>query len=1308
MLCCLCHTRVDHTLNISNYRLEHRSDKPSAFPSEPTQLISSCSTHDETHLPAARRNSRPAMAPIRVRLQASDEGDYVLLDARALPNNIYDVTSMLRLETAPRASWRDVAAAYLRAGNPTAAIAVLEQATSDDVDKMLGLGPAANGNGVPDAGAGSTASRTDMLAALAGVYVMCAESPVTDPADRPDLLRKAADVVSRADVIDPEQPAVWTAKGAAEAASDRAPNAKTWFENAHQNGSVPAALGLAAVCLNGTVDAAPEPHRATALLTNALHSAPCPAGAWTGLGHALFRSGNFKAARPVLRRAVKAAQSAPPAERLEALYALARVESAIEPTPASLENALAALREAYVHCGGHSDPRVLTLLAEIYFLAGNSESAKHFALRAVATADALPSIFGTSEVLSPAATLRRIIRSLARFELARARLDLGEADQAMRDLETVKALVDESRTIVTAAGAAGASASGPLSNSAIAGTSQPPVVAAAASTATTGAASAVASVGTAINPGLYLRLGLLKLSTGNPEDVAVAEDCLSKVLVQHERCAVAMRSLGIIIGRRVIDAFPVGRLRGGDQYRRAKDLLKKGIAADDEGRRDITAMLVYSALVEETDPGIALVMHERVVAILESESLSDDDDDSKADDKMAIGDNDDDGARKHEEKKSCSVPLEVYSNMASLLARLGRVAEARKLVGERIDPSAIQTNVVLTYNRARLAEMDNDYDAAIAGYDAILEKNPSYHIARIRLGYIAVNRDRNFERGEALYKEVVASKSSASMIAAGFLNQLYIATKNPKAQQQLLEVNRSVSDYMSLAFAQFMHSHLAGLGSTDRRHRFLLDHIAAPLQQILKHNKRNAFAANGVGVYFAENGMMAEAREAFSAAGSGAEVAKSARVNLAHSTIALAKAAVRAKNDKGAPGVRYTTANVPTARGLCEQAEKLYSDAHDMSAREIGQDKGTVYERLELLLYRANAKFEVGAYRSAADLLEKIVHLAPDSAPCWFNLGQVLRECAGERVLHNNKNLDEMLKAKSELEACRTSFMKALQLDIKCKSSTDPVTRTRIDRKFLDNHLKFIQQVIRSHEVSLVNARNEAEDREKLRLEKIAKILAHQRMKEEEKNKVIQRKEERQRELERAAAAAVELLASKEQMQIERNRTAAGSSDDEGVEYENDEEASAAAAKQQKKRKRRKEKSADGERPNGKSEDRKTKRKRKANPLAASGGGVNASSDEYDDDALAGIPAANSDEDVKMSANSDEDVKMAAASASEDEGDEEDGVTRTRARRRFAMAADSGDSGGEAVDAATLPASALPANVTSSPAPSSMPRSAEA
>ncbi len=49
-----------------------------------------------------------------------------------------------------------------------------------------------------------------------------------------------------------------------------------------------------------------------------------------------------------------------------------------------------------------------------------------------------------------------------------------------------------------------------------------------------------------LKPGLYLRFGMLKLSTGRKEAEAVAEECLEKVLKNTgERSFPAMRALGL-------------------------------------------------------------------------------------------------------------------------------------------------------------------------------------------------------------------------------------------------------------------------------------------------------------------------------------------------------------------------------------------------------------------------------------------------------------------------------------------------------------------------------------------------------------------------------------------------------------------------------------------------------------------------------------------------------------------------------------------------------------------------------------------
>jgi len=126
-----------------------------------------------------------------------------------------------------------------------------------------------------------------------------------------------------------------------------------------------------------------------ALIISALRTNLCPPSAWTALGHALFRDNRLSEAREVARRALHAVSDGPSEERLEALYLIALIEAS-ERTSNGIENMVAALREAYVKCGGHKDTRILSLLADMYFNGGDVNNALAFAQASVERAHDSP------------------------------------------------------------------------------------------------------------------------------------------------------------------------------------------------------------------------------------------------------------------------------------------------------------------------------------------------------------------------------------------------------------------------------------------------------------------------------------------------------------------------------------------------------------------------------------------------------------------------------------------------------------------------------------------------------------------------------------------------------------------------------------------------------------------------------------------------------------------------------------------------------------------------------------------------------
>lgn len=958
---------------------------------------------------------KTATADIYVRLQGYDN-EFVRVPSKDLPENPYDLTYLLKLETAPRSCWRDVAAAYFRQQKWSAGIAVLEEATSDNVESVL------RGGEDDQAAPGPRCSRLDLLASLAGAHIMAADAASRDAAARADALRRAAEVFSRADKIDLDDPSIWAVRGWAEF-HDAKHTAVNWFDNARDKNVVIGAMGLAAIQLNRSKVPEAGKKDAVTLLVAALRSNHCPPGVWTGLAYALYREGRLKIARNVARRAIVAVADSSPDERREALYVAALIET-VDKTASSVENVSVALREAYVECGGSEDPRILSLIAEMHFNGGDFEAAERFGTRAVASCE---NYLGSS-VGSMFAGIKNGMRASAYFQLARAQHHLGKVDDAILGLEQVRKLASDGDGVFSKA-----------------------------------------------NSGAFLRLGLLKLSTGRPGDEKVAQECLEKVIKDsNDQCGIAKRALGVLLGRRVLVGIKRGRPRGGEHYQKALSCLKKGLAEGDEAEKDVPAQLVYAGLIEEASPKLALEAYRKAVKTLEEEGQV--------------------------------VDPEVWNNMSSLMARLGDVAEAWDLSNSKIEASYAEECRTVAYNRGRLAEMAGNLDEAVEIFEGIQKGNPHYHDAITRLAVMAMGDENKAGVAEKLLQEAMESPSSKA-VAAACLSKLYQRQKKYPLAQQILEGSRHECDYLALSFASFFHSFLDSLDA-DRRGRFLLNHIASSLVSILKRNRHNSFAANGVGVFFAELQMISEARDAFTAAGAGPLMVKTARVNLAHTQVQLGTRAIR---DSAKVTGRPSRKVVSNSRALFEQADKLYRDA--LAASNLTGSKTDVRNYCELMLYISWAQFEASEFRKAADILSQLVHLMPSSALCWFNLGQALLESASFRVIKGKAVLQEMRLAKDEFDGSRQAFLRSIMLD---RRHPDPLGRTSISSRLAAQFERFVRQQAKTHEVNLRNAIDNAEDLDVHRKRSLAILEKRKEKIEEEKRKAERLRTKKEEELRKA------------------------------------------------------------------------------------------------------------------------------------------------------------------------------------------------
>lgn len=1081
-----------------------------------------CTTSEE--LPRFRTMSKELPNEIYIPCQGGVDNEYVAITGSDMPQNPYDLIELLKLEAAPRSVWRDVASLYFRSGSWQSAILVLEEATSEYVENVHATMDDQDGSS-------SSSNRLDLLSALGGAHIMMAEACVHDPEARRTSLAKAADVFSRADKIDLDDPSIWTARGWAEFHSGKN-SAVSWLDNSREKQVVLGSVGLAALHLNRTKTTDPSRKDPVSLLIHALRSDVCPPGVWTGLAYALYKEGHMNAARNVARRALSALRESPPEERLEALQLLATIEL-VDRTESSIDDMALILHEAYTECGGDQDARTLTLIANLHFNGGDFEKAELFAQRAVDAANFLP---GPS-VGAFFTTIKNNTKVDSLFQLGRAQHHLRKFDEAMHSFMQIKTIAD--------------SADGSHVK---------------------------------INPGVLLRLGLLKLSTGRKADEGLAKECLEKVLkVSNDRSGTAKRALGVLIGREVLVGLRKGRPRGGESYERAVNLLRKGLDELKSGQCDVPAHLVYASLVEEYFPQKALESFKIVL--------------------------------KHHEESDLPVDEEIWNNYASLLARSGKVHEAKEIYDSKISDEFAENCTTVIYNRARIAEMSGEYEEAEKLYHSIKEDHPHYHEAIVRIAAMLMEKEDGMAEGEKLLK-VAKEASVTRAVATAHLSSLYGLQKNYKQAQAELESHRHDCDYLFLLFLSFMHRFLDGL-EQERRSRFLVNHIGSPLISILKRNSHNACAANGLGVYFAESKQYAEARDAFKTAGSGPLAERVARVNLAHvqMRLGLGELAESARLT-GRPSLKVRTAS----RALYEQAGKLYSDA--LAVSELKGSSKKMHSYCEVLLYTAWAQFEGGEYEKSAMSLCKLVHIRPSCSVGWFNLSKALLEKALQRASSGGSQLSELRTAKHEFEGSRS----VLQRVTTWKGPfPDPIARVRITTEMNFDTVMYVRQEAKSHDVKLRNAINMEDDRKEKMAAKAREIQAYEERQRELQQEKMAEKTRKEQELRRAFEESL-----RQQQENEENyqRILAAKRAAEEDENSGDEEGGQPSEKKSKSKRKRKESApvADGD------EDASSKKRKrpKKPPAKKKAKEIDASSDEYNSDAGGGAADFKEEDDYDL------------------------------------------------------------------------------
>lgn len=288
---------------------------------------------------------------------------------------------------------------------------------------------------------------------------------------------------------------------------------------------------------------------------------------------------------------------------------------------------------------------------------------------------------------------------------------------------------------------------------------------------------------------------------------------------------------------------------------------------------------------------------------------------------------------------------------------------------------------------------------------------------------------------------------------------------------------------------------------------------------VLKRSKANAYAANAAGLFFTEVRELDNARDAFTAAGTAKSNSRAARVNLAHTEVI--KGRHMTKNAFDNIG-RINKSMMVAAKTQFEKAERLYDTVLKTSTPHSNPE--AYHEYMEFTHYLGCARYEARDFQKAKKTFQKVLRFEPGSWATWYNLSLTLYECARYRIMNHAKILNEMLTAKKEFLQAQKAMKLAVALG-RSEKGKDPVVGTRPDQNTYGLWYHYVKQEMKRHEVNIVNARTNEEDRKKKEEEREVQLKEMERLEEEKQEKIRRKEQEKIDGMQRAAEAAARKLA---------------------------------------------------------------------------------------------------------------------------------------------------------------------------------------
>lgn len=516
-------------------------------------------------------------------------------------------------------------------------------------------------------------------------------------------------------------------------------------------------------------------------------------------------------------------------------------------------------------------------------------------------------------------------------------------------------------------------------------------------------------------------LGQMYIYRGDSENAA---QCFEKVLKLQPGNYETMKILGSLYATSSSES----------KREIAKEHLKK---VTEQFPDDIEAWIELAQILEGSDMQASLTAYNRAISILR-------------------------------DNVQAEIPPELLNNVASLQFRLGHVDEALKnyemavqryQVEAEHDPQYYNSiSITITYNLARLYESRWLNDRAEKLYKDILKEHPNYVDCYLRLGCMARDRGQIYEASD-WFKEALQVNNEHPE-AWSLIGNLHLVKQEWGPGQKKFEriLNTTPQDPYSLialgnVWLQTLHI------PTKDKEKFVRnqDRALAMYKQVLRHDPRNIWAANGVGAVLAHKGYISEARDIFAQVREATADFCDVWLNIAH---------------------------VYVEQRQLVSAIQMYENC---------QKKFFKYHSVEVLLYLSRAYFKAGKLRDAKMTLLQARHVSPQDTVLLYNLALVLQRLATQILKDEKSDLKTVLQAVSELGLAHKYFQ---YLSINGD-------RMKYDLAMAEVEARQCQDLMSQAQYHVSRARRQDQEEQQMR-----------RRQEEERQAFILKQQEQQRRLE--------------------------------------------------------------------------------------------------------------------------------------------------------------------------------------------------